>query len=697
MLIEALESRQVLAGTPLISEFLAGNSGGLQDADGESSDWIEIYNPTAAPVNLANWSLTDDPDDLNKWVFPAVTIGANQFLTVFASDKNRKTGPELHTNFKLSADGDYLALVNSSSVVVSAYAPTYPAQISNISYGVRFDTAKLIEPGANVQYQIPTSGALGTTWTTNSFNPAGWSTGTSGVGFGVVHPGFNVLYAKANIEVSNLGVARNVITDPGLRSLTLNTTAPVVNYMGNGGGGHYGSDFAFPNQNIGDDINDFVVQATGVVKIPTAGQWTFGVNSDDGFELKLERSGVVFTTEFFNPRGPSDTLATFNIPTAGDWNITAMMYERGGGASFEMFAAPGALGSWNAGAFDVVGDVANGGLVAYAPIGLGSGVTVGSDVRTVMQNINATAYVRMPFTVANPAAYDALQLNMQYDDGFVAYLNGVEVARRNAPTSVAFNSAATADRSLTEATTPESINLTPHLNLLQTGNNVLAIHGLNSSPADDSFLVLPQLVGSKIYTDELRYFKTPSPSFPNFNPALGVIDRVSASLPAGFYNSAISVALSTPSPGATIRYTTNGTEPTAANGTVYTGPIAISSTTTLRAGAFRTDYLSQPTITRSYIFLNDVILQSPSDDVAGGIYPDVGAPPPGWPATWGNNVVDYGIDQTIVNQAGAAVVKAALLAMPTMSITTDLAHLFNASTGIYSNAGQDGRDWSTLR
>ena len=69
---------------PLISEFLAANSGGLEDIDGDSSDWIELYNPTAEPLELAGWSLTDDASDLNQWLFPSVTIGAEDFLIVFA-------------------------------------------------------------------------------------------------------------------------------------------------------------------------------------------------------------------------------------------------------------------------------------------------------------------------------------------------------------------------------------------------------------------------------------------------------------------------------------------------------------------------------------------------------------------------------------------------------------------------------------
>ena len=66
---EALESRQLLSAGLMISEFMASNSHNLADADGDHPDWIEIYNPTSAPVNLNGWSLTDDAAMLGKWHF----------------------------------------------------------------------------------------------------------------------------------------------------------------------------------------------------------------------------------------------------------------------------------------------------------------------------------------------------------------------------------------------------------------------------------------------------------------------------------------------------------------------------------------------------------------------------------------------------------------------------------------------------
>jgi hypothetical protein len=690
--IETLESRVVLSANNLvISEFLASNQGGFEDEDGQAGDWIEIYNPTSSAINLQNWSLTDSANDLNKWQFPAVTIESNQFLVVFADNKDR-LGPVLHTNFNISGEGEYLALVDPNGIVVSEYTPTFPPQIGNVSYGVQFDTTNLITAGAAAQTRIPTSGSLGNTWTQTSFVPTGWTSGTTGVGFGILQPGFNVTYIKANRSIDNLSTAEMILADNSYWSNVNYSTAPTINYMGTGGGGRYSGDIPYPTQTAGSDYDWFLIQATGQITIPTAGNWTFGVNSDDGFSLRLERNGVVFTSSFPGLRGPGDTLATFNIPTAGEWIVTLLTFENGGGSNSEFFAAPGSFASFSAADFDLVGNTATGGLAVNSIPGGSGSVVIGTNVGGAMLNQNASAYIRVPFMVANPAAFDELHLDIRYDDGFVAYLNGTEIARRNAPATLLYNSTATGDRTIAETVTPERINLTGYLNLLQTGNNVLAIQGLNSSASDGSFLILPELTASAIHPDQLRYFAAPSPGDPNSAPSLGIVETVVSNVAAGFYTSTQFVTLSTPTPGSTIRYTIDGSAPTETNGITYTGPIAISTTTPLRARAFKTGYFSLPATAWTYLFLDDVIMQSPSDDVAGG-FPDVGAAPPGWPTSWGNNVVDYGMDQTVVNSEGAAQVKSALMSISTMSISTDLANLFNPSTGIYANAGNDGRDW----
>ncbi|HMJ90375.1 MAG TPA: CotH kinase family protein, partial [Candidatus Acidoferrum sp.] len=68
---------------------------------------------------------------------------------------------------------------------------------------------------------------------------------------------------------------------------------------------------------------------------------------------------------------------------------------------------------------------------------------IGFNIGAAMSNVNASAYVRVPFDVSNPSQFKLLTLRMRYDDGFAAYLNGTEVLRRNAPAALAWNSAAT--------------------------------------------------------------------------------------------------------------------------------------------------------------------------------------------------------------------------------------------------------------
>ena len=152
---------------------------------------------------------------------------------------------------------------------------------------------------------------------------------------------------------------------------------------------------------IGTDTNDFVVQATATIMVPTAGAWTFGVNSDDGFSFQV--IGATFTSitngnpnppnpgtgvgtdtmEYDAPRGAGNTLGTINFAQAGTYNVRLVYYERAGGAEVELFAAPGSYTAFNNN-FRLVGDVAHGGLSA----GHSGGTTVNSlaEAQNVISN-----------------------------------------------------------------------------------------------------------------------------------------------------------------------------------------------------------------------------------------------------------------------------------------------------------------------
>ena len=175
-----------------ITEFMAQNINGLDDEDGDEQDWIEIHNAGASAVNLAGWRLTDTTNDMAKWTFPAVSLAPGAYLIVFASEKDRDSG-ELHTNFRLGADGEYLGLVRSNGTVASEFYPIYPIQAPDVSYGLRGNTAQetLLAQGAPARAMVPSNNSLEPApgpnplrpWTLDGLNDSGWQSGTTGVGY----------------------------------------------------------------------------------------------------------------------------------------------------------------------------------------------------------------------------------------------------------------------------------------------------------------------------------------------------------------------------------------------------------------------------------------------------------------------------------------------------------------------------------
>ena len=73
-----------------INEVVSSNGDSFYDEDGDTPDWIEIYNSSDELINLSGYGITDDVNDLLKWTFPSYDLAANDFLVVFASNKDRK-------------------------------------------------------------------------------------------------------------------------------------------------------------------------------------------------------------------------------------------------------------------------------------------------------------------------------------------------------------------------------------------------------------------------------------------------------------------------------------------------------------------------------------------------------------------------------------------------------------------------------
>ena len=196
---------------------------------------------------------------------------------------------------------------------------------------------------------------------------------------------------------------------------------------------------------------------------------------------------------------------------------------------------------------------------------------IGTDVATEMLDINSSVYVRVPFWIDRAESVFSLTLRMRYDDGYVAYLNGVQVASRNAPAALEWDSTATASHVDSQAVVLEDVDISAFIGALRSGENVLAIHGLNSSSNSNDFLIDPQLViglpGALVDTVG-RHFATPTPGAPN-----GMISYAdwlpapTANVPRGIYDQPFDLLMSSDAPGATLVYTTDGSLPTLENGT----------------------------------------------------------------------------------------------------------------------------------
>jgi hypothetical protein len=152
---------------------------------------------------------------------------------------------------------------------------------------------------------------------------------------------------------------------------------------------------------------------------------------------------------------------------------------------------------------------------AATGIGFGSAFAdlVRTNVESQVRNLASGVYVRIPFELSADQSVFSLRLALRYNDGFVAYLNGVEVARNNVPDDVRADSLASRQRLSGASRTIEEFTLNDQIGSLHEGTNVLAIHVLNNARNSNNLLVEPQLVAGiagELRIAERHFFPHPS-------------------------------------------------------------------------------------------------------------------------------------------------------------------------------------------
>ena len=672
----------------IISEFGASNDTVLFDGLGEAEDWVEIHNPTATAVNLAGWKLRDST---TTWTFPATTLPAGGFIVVIASGKLEQpfTDPAgyLHTNFKLDSAGEVLSLLRPDGTVAHEFPAPVTIQKTDVSYGVTQPVTSLANFDTAAKILVPSS-AVDPLWRSAvAFSTAGWTDGKAAAGYGsVAFPGASgtVAYRVLTGTVGNQDYGGTLGMDFVVNESVLLTELGCFDSGGNGLGSNITVQLYARNTN-GTPTN-YADDTAGAVLAST----TFFTTSP-GTLLEGNRYKTLAAPVTLAPG--SYTIVAYGYSAAEPNGNSATGWETNSGGGKISYVGTARYG--NAGVFptNIDGGPANRYAAGTFKFAGPNDPFIRTNLQLAMNGVNTSALMRVTFSVANPSAYDTLLLDLPYNDGCTVWLNGTQVAARNSPPTLLHNSSATAI-----ATQRETLPLSA--SLLVSGTNLLAIHGLNAAATSEFFMGV-QLRGVDTDTVTVRYFPAPTPGGPNgTSTVLGYVADTTFTHNRGFYDAPFSLAITSATPGATIRYTTNGSAPIETTGTVYTAPISITTTSVIRAMAYLAGMQSTNVDTQTYLFANDIAVQS-------------NTPPPGYPVgTWtdnsngGGTPADYGMVSTVSPDYAAAAGNAAfsmtqartaiansIKALPVISIALPAADLFDATNGIYLHPGARGDAW----
>ncbi|MFT5855095.1 MAG: hypothetical protein ACI8XO_002343, partial [Verrucomicrobiales bacterium] len=253
-----------------------------------------------------------------------------------------------------------------------------------------------------------------------------------------------------------------------------------------------------------------------------------------------------------------------------------------------------------------------------------------------------------------------------------------------------------------DKTTESVVSGELHANFaLSTDGETLALVAADGSTIVDaitSFEYSPGQFGYPAQTENISYgrnasngfsfFDSSTPGAINSSGAADFVANTRFNHDRGFYSDPFELTISSNTLGAEIYYSLDGSDPDTGS-TRYTDPIPISQTTCVRARAYKVDLYPTNIDTHTYLFLADVVQQSPTGNTP---------PTPDWPAFDVNGQkIQYGMDPDITQHPDYVdLVEDALLAIPTISLVTDLDNLFGPANGIYVNASQEGNLWERV-
>ncbi len=309
--------------------------------------------------------------------------------------------------------------------------------------------------------------------------------------------------------------------------------------------------------------------------------------------------------------------------------------------------------------------------MGVAPFRYGDGE--GGTQITDMRYNYSVLYFRGSFNAFNAHLVTKLTINTIYDDGFILWINGTEVLRKNAP-AIPANDAFAPSVISDGVWGTDIVSVEP--GILVEGKNTLAVQGFNVNLESSDFYFDVSISADAIV--------------PEFSDSLGLI----FSHESGFYDSPFGLSISHPDPEVRIYYTLDGTNPQdlvsgreISSGTVvsinpasaYLRPL--TPAVTLRAAAFKDGIKPSKPVARTFIFLDKVKTQTNP----GGDWPE---------GNVDGQLIDLDMDSRIINHSSySGQIEAAFKDIPSISIITNIDHLFDPTTGIYVNAMGHGTEW----
>ena len=457
-----------------INEVLAKNVSAVANGD-SYPDVVELYYDGPSPLDLSRMRITNDLGDPAKFVFPVGTkMTPGQYLVLFADANTVPAG--IHLGFTLAEEGDQVYLYDKNGTLVDSVE--FGRQLTNLSIGrVGYDD--------HWGLTVPTFGRA------NLAVPLG---GQDSVVINEWLADGEVLFTDGFIELYNPGA--DPVDLGGMYLTDGPATVPAANRMK-------------PLSFMGG--NGYVVLVADKSNDP--GHVSFRLFSAGGtirlFDSQLKETDKVAygpqTADVSQGRTPDGAgkLEYFPLPTPGVANPGGQRVIKTSLAVVEERADKRVLvptasvsDDWKGGrAFSDSGwklcSGSPGGVGYERDTGYDSLITLDLEAQMYGSGKNNTCYIRVPFTLDADALADVneLTLKIRYDDGFVAYLNGKEVARRNFTGTPSWNSHADSAGESNGQDFDEYIDISQFIGDLKAGANILAIHGMNSGSTSSDFLI----------------------------------------------------------------------------------------------------------------------------------------------------------------------------------------------------------------